>query len=319
MKKTTKHQALKKISENNSNIIFISTYDDNLGSNQKNKFKCLICNHEWITTTLYVINGISGCPDCGKKKATNTIKHNITSDDFRKKVYKKYEDKITVIGEYISANSRIDAECNICGYKWKPYAKNLISGYGCYNCSCKNKGINMRKTHDIFIEEINKIHNGKISILSEYKTGLDKIEVKCNVCGNEWISNTSRTLLRRGCSKCNFSKGENLISNILNELKINYIEQYTFDELKTEDNGIPIFDFALFDENNNIKKVIEYDGVQHFTAIKKWGGIKRLERQQKIDSFKDNYCIKNNICMIRIPYTDLKIINIKYLKDIIDM
>ena len=130
---------------------------------------------------------------------------------------------------------------------------------------------------------------------------------------HEWTPVAGR-LLRRGCPKCNFSKGELLISKILKELNINFKEQYIFGGLKTEDNGTPKFDFVLF-ENDKIKQIIEYDGEQHFKIVKRWGGIKRFERQQKIDNFKNDYCKDNNIEMIRIPYTELKKINNEYIKE----
>lgn len=315
MKKITTDQAKERILLNNSNIIFLSDF---LGTYNKSKFKCLICNHEWTTTAKYVINGDSGCPECGKKKAKETIKYNLTTEDFKKKVYKKYGDNINIIGKYINAITRIESQCNICDHIWKPYAKNLIAGTaGCYKCRCKNTGVKIRKSPEKFLNEINKIHNDRISILGEYKTCNSKMNVKCNVCGNLWTSNTARELLRRGCPKCNLSKGELLISDILKKLKINYNDQHIINGLKTEDNGTPSFDFVLYDEYNNVKTIIEYDGLQHFKAVKRWGGIKRLERQQKIDKFKNNYCGENNIKMIRVPYTDLKKINIEYIKNLL--
>ena len=169
--------------------------------------------------------------------------------------------------------------------------------------------------YETFINEINTIHDGRISVLEEYKTSRDRIKVKCNVCNHEWTP-FSMMILRRGCPKCNFSKGELLITKILKELNINFKDQHIFDGLKTNDNGTPIFDFVIF-ENDKIKQIIEYDGEQHFKPIKKWGGIKRFEKQQKIDKFKNDYCNDNGIEMIRIPYTELKKINNEYIKQLI--
>jgi len=81
-------------------------------------------------------------------------------------------------------------------------------------------------------------------------------------------------------------------------------------------NGTPIFDFVIF-EINNIKCIIEYDGEQHFKAVKRWGGVERLNRQKEIDEFKNKYCLDNNIKMIRIPYTELKNINKEYIKNLL--
>ena len=94
---------------------------------------------------------------------------------------------------------------------------------------------------------------------------------------------------------------------------MNFKSQYVFDGLKTEINGTPIFDFIIFGESNNIKCIIEYDGIQHFKSVKKWGGDNRLKRQQEIDEFKNNYCNINDIRIVRIPYTELKKINKEYI------
>jgi len=58
------------------------------------------------------------------------------------------------------------------------------------------------------------------------------------------------------------------------------------------------FDFYL--SNYNI--AIEYQGEQHFNPIKGWGGNKTLERIQHNDKIKKEYCKKNNIYLIEIPY-----------------
>lgn len=313
MKKLTHNEAIEKITKYNPNIILLDQYKS---SREKNNFKCLICNYEWSANVKGVINGNNGCPECGKKKAKETIKYNITTDDFKNKIKKIYDDKISIIGEYKGHSSRIEVKCNICNYTWNAIPSSLIAKNGCIKCGHIEKGRKHRKSHETFINEINKIYGDKISVIGMYNTSKDKIQVKCNKCEYEW-SPISRRLLRRGCPKCNFSKGELLISSVLKELNIDFKPQYTFEGLKTEVNGVPIFDFAIFDDTKNIKYIIEYDGEQHFKAIKKWGGIERLKRQQEIDKFKNNYCYKNNIKIIRIPYTEIKNINIEYIKNLL--
>ena len=85
-----------------------------------------------------------------------------------------------------------------------------------------------------------------------------------------------------------------------------YLKQHKFDDciykrkLK--------FDFYLPDYN----MCIEYDGKQHFQIIEHFGGEKRLKETQIKDKIKTEYCINNNIQLIRIKYNQ----NIEYiLKD----
>lgn len=313
MKKLTNKEAIERLSIKNPNVIFIDQY---FSSRIKSKFKCLICGCKWIAIPKGVIDGKNGCPDCGKKKAAETIKYHISTDDFKNKVKKIFGDKLEILGEYVNFYSDIEVKCNICGYNWISKPTYLISGSGCYICGHKEKGKKQRKTNDEFNKNIKKIYGDKLTLLEEYIRGTDRIKVICNVCSHEWHP-VSRRLLSRGCPKCNFSKGELLISKILKELNINFEEQYIFDGFKTDKNGTPIFDFVIFDDFNNIKSIIEYDGEQHFKSIKKWGGDDKLKRQQEIDIIKNNFCVINNIKLVRISYTELNKIDNNYIKNLL--
>lgn len=313
-KKLSHQQAKEKLESNNSLVIFLDEYT---GSSKTNKFKCLVCFNSWSVKPKDVISGRSGCPECGRLKSKNTPKYKLNTDDFIQKVNKLYPNKINVISEYISANDRIIVECNHCKNIWKPEAKRLISGESsCKKCSEKNIGIKIRKKHEQFLSQIYEIYGDRISILSRYTTCLNRIDVFCNICNHHW-SPISRSLLRRSCPKCNFSKGELIISSILSKIGVKFEEQFVFTGLKTENNGTPKFDFVIF-ENDAITKVIEYDGFQHFKPVKKWGGEKRLRQQIMIDEFKNEFCRSNSIKMIRIPYTDYDRINIKYINDLLN-
>jgi len=313
MRKITNEEAIERLSINNSNVIILDQY---YSSEEKSHFKCLICNCDWKANARGVINGKNGCPECGKKKARETIKYHISTDDFRNKVKKIFGDKISIIGEYSDVFSKIEVKCNICGYNWHTKAINIIRKHGCPKCGHIEKGKKHIKKHVVFLSQINIIYGDKLSILDEYTDSRNRIKVRCNKCDYIWQP-VSRRLLQRGCPKCNFSKGELLISNILKELNLNFKEQYIFEGLKTENNGTPIFDFVIFDYYNDIKYIIEYDGEQHFKAVRRWGGIERLNKQKEIDEFKNNYCRDNNMKMIRIPYTELKNINKEYIKNLL--
>lgn len=134
---------------------------------------------------------------------------------------------------------------------------------------------------------------------------------KCQCdCGN--IITTSGKNLRLGHTQscgCLISKGEAQIAHILTEQNINFQQQYTFKDCKTE-NGYPCkFDFALF-ANNELKCLIEYDGIQHYYQYEHFGSLKQ---NQFRDQIKNEYCLKNNIPLIRIPYTDYNKLNAEYI------
>lgn len=121
---------------------------------------------------------------------------------------------------------------------------------------------------------------------------------KCD-CGNECdvdvASLTSGHTQSCGCF--HRSLRELYIESILINNKINYIQQYTFDDCKNVFK-LP-FDFYLPDYNI----CIEYDGQQHFKPIDLFGGEEGFKKRKENDLIKTQYCIEHDIQLIRIPYT----------------
>ena len=109
------------------------------------------------------------------------------------------------------------------------------------------------------------------------------------------------------------SRGELKIADILQLNNLNYIEEYTFDDLRTQ-SGRPLrFDFAVFDDEGNLDFLIEYQGVQHYQAKGKFGGNKGFNKQKYNDTRKRVYCLQNNITLVAIPYWDEARINYDYI------
>ena len=70
------------------------------------------------------------------------------------------------------------------------------------------------------------------------------------------------------------------------------------------------FDFAIYDKNHNLIKLIEYNGRQHSDPTSIWYTKKGLLH----DQMKINYCKEKGIDLVVIPYQDLKKLNLEYLK-----
>lgn len=106
------------------------------------------------------------------------------------------------------------------------------------------------------------------------------------------------------------SKGEKTIAMLLNEYNIPFKREKTFSDLIYPDtNRRPRFDFWVNDEY-----IIEFDGGQHYNQGFKELSGKTLEEQQQDDKFKNDYCFKHNIPIIRIPYWELNNLTIDDLK-----
>lgn len=126
---------------------------------------------------------------------------------------------------------------------------------------------------------------------------------KCNNCGS--IKTVRGISLRNGSTKscgCIKSYGEEQIAKLLTDNNIIFQREYSFKDLIYI---CPLkFDFAVFQNNGTLSHLIEYDGIQHFKPIEFFGGDKEFKETQFKDEIKNNYCIENNIKLIRIKYDE---------------
>jgi len=273
-------------------------------------FKCWVCENEWETKPANILNG-SGCPKCGKIKAKNTIKWNLNTDDYMRRLNPEFLKKITILSEYKQVNSPIKVKCNECENEWETKPIHLKRGYGCKICGHLKRAEKTSLTHNDFIKKVYLIHGENITVLDEYKSSNNEINFMCNKCDQISSKKRARSLLSRGCPFCVFSKGEKKIETILSENNILFEKEFRFSDLKDVNNLR--FDFAVLDNVGNVIRLIEFDGKQHFEPVKCFGGEDRYLDQVKKDRIKNDYCIKNNIKIIRIKYSDINKIDINLL------
>lgn len=272
---------------NRSNQVHGDKYDYSLveysGSHNKVKIICPI--HGIFEQKSYLHLQKQGCPKCVGKHKTNedfTNKSNKTHNNF-------YDYSLV---EYINAKVKVKIICPVHGvFEQTPDVH--LRGFGCSVCS------NNKKLSQIeFIEICSNKHNNKYDYsLVEYKNNLSKIKIICPIHGVfEQISKLHKNGC--GCPICNDSKGEKEILHFLNKYKILSEKQKTFDGCK--DKQLLLFDFYLPETNT----CIEFDGKQHFISVKKWGGDIGLSERIRRDNIKNEYCINNNINLIRIKYNE---------------
>lgn len=113
----------------------------------------------------------------------------------------------------------------------------------------------------------------------------------------------------RACKFCTikFSHGANEIREILIKNNIKFELEKYFSDCKDQ-KPLP-FDFYLPDYNT----LIEFDGEQHYKPVSNFGGEEKFKVQVLHDKIKNEYCLKNNIHLIRIPYIMLGKIQLKDL------
>nr|DAM97861.1 MAG TPA: restriction enzyme [Caudoviricetes sp.] len=150
-----------------------------------------------------------------------------------------------------------------------------------------------------FMDDAARLRNPFVDVVGEYKSAHEKIECKCLKCGETFYLRPDHIKRGIGHSGCNKSLGEERLEKYLKEHSINYIGQYRFGDCIRKERDMP-FDFYLPDLNI----AIEYDGIQHYEPVVKFGGEEGFAELKLNDYFKTNYCIEHNIKLIRVPYTE---------------
>ena len=146
-----------------------------------------------------------------------------------------------------------------------------------------------------------------------YPNGKVRQKYKCRCeCGQEVIvtSNALKSGATKSCG-CLSSQGERRLSEILNENRIKYKKQKSYKDLLSDKGNRLRFDFYIPSGNY----LIEFDGMYHFEASKRiWCTEEHVKKTQYHDKLKNEYCRRNNIPLIRIPYTQLSSLSIDDLR-----
>ena len=232
-----------------------------------------------------------GCPYC--------IGRNKTTESFKNELY-NINPNICVRGEYIDAKTPVECECLIDHTIWFPTPNGLLCGQGCPECGRIASNKNSTKANDAFIRQLSEV-NPDIIPLQEYIQAKIPIWVMCKKCGHKWQA-TPDYLLHGGCClECSVTINEVRLGNILIKLGYNIERQKKYNDCRDQ---LPLpFDIYVSDLN----VLIEYDGKQHYMPVN-FGGIDdkeakdNLQKTQYHDMIKNEYCKKNNIPLIRVPY-----------------
>ena len=145
---------------------------------------------------------------------------------------------------------------------------------------------------------------------------------KCQCeCGNYTFVSTSH--LNDGHTKscgCIHSYTEKQLLQFFNSCHLNYSREYTFDDLLSDNYHNLRFDFAIFNEANCLKGLIECQGEQHYVPIDYFGGQAYFDQLIKNDNKKKDYCKTHNIPLLCIRNKDLNLDEIQnYIKEILSI
>lgn len=276
-----------------SNILHNYKYDYSkviyINSKTKVKIDCPIHGEfEQIPNTHLIKRG---CIKCAGKHQPSTLEFISECNKIHNNFY-NYE--LTV---YKNNSSPIIITCPIHG-NFEQISRNHLNGSGCKKCRIL-EGKTKRKTTEQFIKEATKIHSNKYDYsLVQYTGNRNKIKINCPKHGI--FEQSPRNHLRpQGCPNCNNWISEKTIYDFLRN---NLHDVKVLNQVKAKwlNGKINSQSYDIYLPKYNI--AIEYQGIQHFTPVKWFGGESYFEYMTILDDRKMKLSIENNCKLLYFTY-----------------
>lgn len=296
------------LKENNKPFILCST--SYTGIYDKLKFGCLICG-ELLDLSFHELKKIKVCPICCGKRVGFHNCLEVVNYELASEWHPTKNGKLTTYEVTANSNKKVWWQCDR-GHEWQAKISDRNRGNGCPYCAGKlpTKNYNLLFCNPELCEEWDYSKNNKNPEDYCPNSG-KKVWWKCKECGHEWKASILDRNSNHGCPRCNNSKGEKAVEKWLINHNMNFIIQYKFKNCRDK-NPLP-FDFAVFDNNNNLILLIEYDGEFHYKPARYSKDKEKMQLKfingQRRDQIKNEYCKNNNIELLRIPYWEFDNIN----------
>ena len=236
-----------------------------------------------------------GCLNCVDRSKCKS-----TTGEFIQKANEVHSNKYGYLKvEYINNQTKVTIICPEHG-EFEQTPTSHLSGKGCPECGIIERKTKNSLTTEKFIQKANEVHDNIYDYSKvEYVNSYTKVTIICPEHG-EFEQKPNGHLSGQGCPKCKSSKGEEEVRKWLAENNILFEEQKTFEDCVYKSKLK--FDFYISEPNT----LIEYDGVFHFkeTTLKN-----NLSESLIKDKIKDEYCINNNINLVRIGFWEKDNVN----------
>lgn len=195
-------------------------------------------------------------------------------------------------------HDKCKVKCLRCGKILFRYAQNILKN----PCFCPNCDI-PKPYQAMKLEEaqqwLNKITKSEDFQILDFKNTTEKSLIR-HSCGFVFKRRIYNFNTSRGCPKCDRKRSllEKQVESYLIENNFNYSSQKRFLDCNQ---GRSSYDFCLYSSSNIV--LIEVQGQQHYQEVEIFD--EDLETVLKRDKLKEEYCLANNILLIKIPYWDI--------------
>mgnify|MGYP005750559205 CR=1 FL=1 len=318
--------------------ILVKVTDLSNGSNTPLTKVCDVCSSK-INNQPYsrILNkrkntGLDLCKDCSYQYSANTKVNNVKYE--KSLEYNAIKDnKEYLLEDFSDRNKKTPREisyktydkyywiCPIYGkeHEYDMAVSNRVGGRNCPYCSGKriNHTNCLAATHPDVVVDWDFENNGNKTPYNLGKGSHYKAKWICNDCSQPYeMLVGNRVKDKKGC-ECSKSKNVKKIIKVLELHGVKYKVEYKFNDCISE-KPLP-FDFAIFNNNDNLVFLMEYDGQHHYEPVRFNGisldrAIVNFHRTKKHDQIKDNYCLTNDIKLYRLSYQDENVLQEKVIE-----
>lgn len=213
-------------------------------------------------------------------------------------------------GGYVNTNTKFKVKCDMCDEIYETLLHRYLNGRRCRDCMIFIVGERQKLTFEDVQNYIKEC--GETLLSTEYINCRTPLKILCKMCNEpyERIWSTFKTQRAR-CDKChdNRSKGEVKVESYLQSLDLDYDSEVMFDDCRNPLTSCMLaFDFVV---EGPVRFIIEYNGEQHYKLVTIFGGEEEFQKVLKRDKIKIEYCEKNNIPLLIIPYWDFDKIEVR--------
>lgn len=279
------------------------------------EFNGQIFEHSWPAVLAVRTNSGCGCPICSGAKIQEGFNDFATRCKYYGKDYLLDEwdwEKNNALGIFpneVSYHKDIDVwwkhtvikNGKSFEHSWPAKLYSRSDGHGCPICDNRKllKGYNDLETcYPDLALEFDEERNGCKA--SDVIAGShEEYWWKCLDCGESWpMRPESRIHKKTGCKHCKQSKLNKLLYKYFKLRNLEFQAEGFFDDCK----NLHVLPFDVVFKKDGITFCFEGDGKQHFEPIDYFRGVDGFESLKKNDNIKNNYCKKNKIHLLRIPY-----------------
>lgn len=161
---------------------------------------CNDCGTVFMTTPDKLLNRKIMCPKCAL--IFRGIKRNLTTNEFKKRVYRLVGNEYEVLGEYKKAKSKILMKHVKCGIEFETTPDRFKQGTRCPKCTKEKMIKSLALTSSEFKQRVYDLYGDEYEVLGNYVNAHTPIKVKHLICGRTYTVIPSDLLRNHYCRYC---------------------------------------------------------------------------------------------------------------------